>query len=194
MSGAVSGDPGLVNLAALSAEVQIPEAKAFYVVQLAMENIHSECYSLLIYLHLCAPSEKEAVFYASSTMPPVRQKVGWAVLFMNRENSLAESFVALGAVVGVFFIGYFWAIYLLKMRGLLPGLTFSSELIYRLKGSYEETAGLIHAVLQHKLLEDVAHGFIGIAAEVERRFIRGARWTCARLHRRVRGGRAAIHP
>mmetsp|Transcript_56126 Transcript_56126/g.174012 ORF Transcript_56126/g.174012 Transcript_56126/m.174012 type:complete len:239 (-) Transcript_56126:97-813(-) len=76
MSGAASGDPGLVNLAALSAEVQIPEAKAFYVVQLAMENIHSECYSLLIDLLFCDPSEKEAVFYASSTMPPVRQKVG----------------------------------------------------------------------------------------------------------------------
>mmetsp|Transcript_56126 Transcript_56126/g.174014 ORF Transcript_56126/g.174014 Transcript_56126/m.174014 type:complete len:117 (-) Transcript_56126:219-569(-) len=99
---------------------------------------------------------------------------------MNRENSLAESFVALGAVVGVFFIGYFWAIYSLKLRGLLPGLTFSSELIYRLKGSHEETAGLINVVLQNKLPEDVAHGIIGIAAEVERRFIRGARWTlCA---------------
>jgi len=160
------------NLAAqFSTEVQSPEARAFYGFQMAMENIHSETYSLLIEQYIRDPAEKEMVFDAIHTMPAVREKAQWAIQWMNRENSFAERLVAFAAVEGILFSGSFCAIYWLKKRGLMPGLTFSNELISRDEGLHAEFACLIYGMLRHQLPEDVAHAIIRGAVEVERRFI-----------------------
>merc|ERR550532_559441 len=120
----------LENLAGMfSTEVQIPEARAFYGFQIAIENIHSETYSLLIEQYIKDPTEKDKVFDAIHTMPPVKEKAEWAMQWMNSENCFAERLVAFAAVEGILFSGSFCAIYWLKKRGLLPGLTFSNELI-----------------------------------------------------------------
>ncbi|CAK0810902.1 unnamed protein product, partial [Prorocentrum cordatum] len=162
----------LENLAAqFSTDVQVPEARAFYGFQMAMENIHSETYSLLIEQYIRDPEEKNMVFNAISTMPPIREKAEWAVQWMNHENSFAERIIAFAAVEGVLFSGSFCAIYWLKKRGLMPGLTFSNELISRDEGLHAEFACLLYNKLQNKLPEDVVHGIVRGAVEVERRFI-----------------------
>jgi ribonucleotide reductase beta subunit family protein with ferritin-like domain/thiol-disulfide isomerase/thioredoxin len=152
-------------------EVQIPEARAFYGFQIAMENIHSETYSLLIEQYVKDPVEKDKVFNAISTMPAVKEKAEWAIQWMNRESSFAERLVAFAAVEGVLFSGSFCAIYWLKKRGLMPGLTFSNELISRDEGLHAEFACLLYSMLQHKLPEDVVHDLIRGAVDVERKFI-----------------------
>jgi ribonucleoside-diphosphate reductase subunit M2 len=154
-----------------STEIQIPEARAFYGFQMAMENIHSETYSLLIEQYIRDPAEKERLFNAIETMPPVKEKARWAVQWMNQENSFAERIVAFAAVEGILFSGSFCAIYWLKKRGLMPGLTFSNELISRDEGLHAEFACLIYGMLQHKLPEDVVHDIIRGAVEAERQFI-----------------------
>merc|ERR1712099_53008 len=162
----------LENLAGqFSTEVQLPEARAFYGFQMAMENIHSETYSLLIEQYIRDPVEKEEVFDAIHTMPAVREKASWAVQWMQTSNSFAERLVAFAAVEGVLFSGSFCAIYWLKKRGLMPGLTFSNELISRDEGLHAEFACLIYSMLQNKLPDDVVHEIIRSAVEVERRFI-----------------------
>jgi len=154
-----------------SVEIQAAEARAFYGFQIAMENIHSETYSLLIEQYIRDPTEKEHVFNAISTMPPVREKAQWAIQWMNRENSFAERVVAFAAVEGILFSGSFCAIYWLKKRGLMPGLTFSNELISRDEGLHAEFACMIYGMLQHQLPEDVVHDMIRGAVDVERKFI-----------------------
>merc|ERR1719367_668945 len=162
----------LENLASqFTNEVQVPEARAFYGFQIAMENIHSETYSLLIEQYIREPAEREQVFDAIHTMPPVKEKAQWAVQWMNSENSFAERLVAFAAVEGVLFSGSFCAIYWLKKRGLMPGLTFSNELISRDEGLHAEFACLLYGALQHKLPDDVVHSIVGDAVEVERDFI-----------------------
>merc|ERR1739848_59009 len=160
------------NLASqFSTEIQIPEARAFYGFQMAMGNIHSETYSLLIEQYIRDPAEKEKIFKAIHTMPAVQAKAQWAVQWMNKENSFAERIVAFAAVEGVLFSGSFCAIYWLKKRGLMPGLTFSNELISRDEGLHAEFACMIYGMLQHQLPEDVVHDIIRGAVEVERKFI-----------------------
>merc|ERR1719205_521262 len=154
-----------------SCEIQAPEARAFYGFQIAMENIHSETYSLLIEQYIRDPIEKEKVLNAIHTMPAVQQKAQWAVQWMNDENSFAERIVAFAAVEGILFSGSFCAIYWLKKRGLMPGLTFSNELISRDEGLHAEFACMLYGMLQHKLPEDVAQDIIRGAVAVERRFI-----------------------
>merc|ERR1719230_1338643 len=162
----------LENLAGnFSTEVQIPEARAFYGFQIAMENIHSETYSLLIEQYIREPAEQEKVFNAISTMPAVQEKAQWAVQWMNQDNSFAERLVAFAAVEGVLFSGSFCAIYWLKKRGLMPGLTFSNELISRDEGLHAEFACLIYGMLQHQLPEAVVHEIIRGAVDVERKFV-----------------------
>merc|ERR1719422_2692485 len=162
----------LENLAGqFSIEIQLPEACAFYGFQIAMENIHSETYSLLIEQYIRDPAEKDEVFNAIRTMPAVQEKAQWAIQWMNRENCFAERLVAFAAVEGILFSGSFCAIYWLKKRGLMPGLTFSNELISRDEGLHAEFACLIYSMLQHKLPEDVVHGIVRAAVEVERCFI-----------------------
>jgi len=162
----------LENLAAqFSSEVQIPEARAFYGFQMAMENIHSETYSLLIEQYIKDPVEKDSIFDAINTMPAVSEKAKWAVQWMQRENSFAERVIAFAAVEGILFSGSFCAIYWLKKRGLMPGLTFSNELISRDEGLHTEFACLLYGMLQNKLPDDVVHGMIRGAVAAERRFI-----------------------
>jgi ribonucleoside-diphosphate reductase subunit M2 len=162
----------LENLAAqFSTDVQVPEARAFYGFQMAMENIHSETYSLLIEQYIKDPAEKDAVFNAISTMPPIREKAEWAVQWMNHENSFAERIIAFAAVEGILFSGSFCAIYWLKKRGLMPGLTFSNELISRDEGLHTEFACLLYNKLQNKLPDSVVHNIVRGAVEVERKFI-----------------------
>merc|ERR1711937_673438 len=162
----------LENLASqFSTEVQIPAARAFYGFQMAMENIHSETYSLLIEQYIRDPAEKEKIFDAIHTMPAVRDKAEWAIGWMNHENSFPERIIAFAAVEGILFSGSFCAIYWLKKRGLMPGLTFSNELISRDEGLHAEFACLLYGMLQHKLPEDVVHEIIRGAVRVEREFI-----------------------
>jgi ribonucleoside-diphosphate reductase subunit M2 len=163
----------LENLAGqFSVEVQIPEARAFYGFQIAMENIHSETYSLLIEQYIRDPVEKENVFKAIQTMPAVAEKANWCVEWMNPDAcSFAERVVAFAAVEGVLFSGSFCAIYWLKKRGLMPGLTFSNELISRDEGLHAEFACLIYRSLKNPLPEEVVHAIISGAVAVERRFI-----------------------
>lgn len=152
-------------------EIQIPEARAFYGFQIAMENIHSETYSLLIEQYIKDPAEKDMVFDAIHTMPPVKEKAEWALQWMNTQNCFAERIMAFAAVEGILFSGSFCAIYWLKKRGLMPGLTFSNELISRDEGLHAEFACLIYGMLQNPLPDDVAHTIVRGAVDVERKFI-----------------------
>merc|ERR1712124_109705 len=162
----------LENLASqFSAEVQIPEARAFYGFQKTLDNIHSVTYSLLIEQYIKDPVEKEKLFDAIHTMPAVREKAEWAVQWMQKDNSFAERVVAFAAVEGILFSGSFCAIYWLKKRGLMPGLTFSNELISRDEGLHAEFACLLYGMLEHRLPEDIVHDIVRGAVEVERRFI-----------------------
>mmetsp|Transcript_11374 Transcript_11374/g.26264 ORF Transcript_11374/g.26264 Transcript_11374/m.26264 type:complete len:356 (-) Transcript_11374:184-1251(-) len=165
----------LENLAAnFCLEVQHPEVRAFYGFQMAMENIHSEMYSLLIEEYIKEPAEKDVLFNAIQTMPAVQEKALWAVQYMNRTSSFTERLVAFAAVEGILFSGSFCAIFWLKKRGLMPGLTFSNELISRDEGLHTDFACLLYSKLQHKLPEDFVHTLIKGAVEVERRFVCGA--------------------
>jgi ribonucleoside-diphosphate reductase subunit M2 len=162
----------LENLASMFAtEVQIPEARAFYGFQMAMENIHSETYSLLIDRYIVDPEEKENIFNAIDTMPAVAEKAQWAVQWMEKDNSFAERIVAFAAVEGILFSGSFCAIFWLKKRGLMPGLAFSNELISRDEGLHTDFACLLYSMLQNKLPDSVVHDIIRGAVDVERRFI-----------------------
>jgi len=162
----------LENLASrFSCEIQVPEARAFYGFQIAMENIHSETYSLLIEQYVRDPEEKDRVFDAIHTMPAVEEKAQWAVQWMNDESSFAERVVAFACVEGILFSGSFCAIYWLKKRGLMPGLTFSNELISRDEGLHAEFACMLYGMLQNRLPEDVVHGIVRGAVDSERRFI-----------------------
>merc|ERR1712117_908586 len=157
-----------------SCEIQVPEARAFYGFQIAMENIHSETYSLLIEQYIRDPAEKDKVFDAIHTMPAVEAKARWAVQWMNDENCFAERIVAFAAVEGILFSGSFCAIYWLKKRGLMPGLTFSNELISRDEGLHAEFACLVYGMLQNKLPDDVVHNLVRGPVAAERLFIREA--------------------
>merc|ERR1712050_713817 len=117
------------------------------------------------------PVEKDQVFDAIHTMPAIKEKAQWALQWMNNENCFAERLVAFAAVEGILFSGSFCAIYWLKKRGLMPGLTFSNELISRDEGLHAEFACLLYGMLEHRLPEDVVHDIIRGAVHVERRFI-----------------------
>merc|ERR1712099_53221 len=162
----------LENLAAqFSTEIQIPEARAFYGFQIAMENIHSETYSLLIEQYIRDPVEKEAVFDAINTMPPVKEKANWAVQWMQTSNSFAERLIAFAAVEGGLFSGSFCAIYWLKKRGLMPGLTFSNELISRDEGLHTDFACMLYKMCKDSLDEDTIIEIVTSAVECEKEFI-----------------------
>merc|ERR1711920_614137 len=162
----------LENLAGnFSTEVQIPEARAFYGFQIAMENIHSETYSLLIEQYIRDPAEQDKVFNAISTMPAVQEKAQWAVQWMNQDNSFAERLVAFAAVEGVLFSGAFCAIYWLKKRGLMPGLTFSNELISRDEGLHTDFACLMFRHLVDKPSQERIYEIVCNAVDIEIEFL-----------------------
>ncbi len=163
----------LENLAQrFMSEVQLPEARCFYGFQIAMENVHSETYSLLIDTYIKDSVEKDRLFRAMETIPSVKKKADWALTWLHStSNSFAERLVAFAAVEGIFFSGSFCAIFYMKKRGLLPGLTFSNELISRDEGLHTDFACLLYNMLSSKLLESEVHEIINSAVDIELEFI-----------------------
>lgn len=151
-------------------EVQIPEARCFYGFQIMMENIHSETYALLIDTYIKDPVEKDRLFHAIDTVPAVKKKAEWALRWIEG-GTFAQRLVAFAAVEGIFFSGSFCSIFWLKKRGLMPGLTFSNELISRDEGLHCEFACLLYSMLQGKLSEAEVHEIIGDAVTIEKEFI-----------------------
>jgi ribonucleoside-diphosphate reductase beta chain len=154
-------------------EVQLPEARCFYGFQIMMENIHSETYALLIDTYVKDPVEKDRLFHAIETVPAVKKKAEWALRWIENGN-FAERLVAFAAVEGIFFSGSFCSIFWLKKRGLMPGLTFSNELISRDEGLHCEFACLLYGMLQNKLSEEQVHAIILDAVKIEKEFITDA--------------------
>ena len=154
-------------------EVQMPEARCFYGFQIMMENIHSETYSLLIDTYIKDPKEKDYLFNALETVPAVQKKGEWALKWINSEN-FAERLVAFAAVEGIFFSGSFCSIFWLKKRGLMPGLTFSNELISRDEGLHCDFACLLYSYLQNKLSEERVQSIIADAVRIEQEFVTDA--------------------
>jgi len=154
-------------------EVQLPEARSFYGFQIAMENIHSETYALLIDTYVKDPVEKDRLFHAIETVPCVKKKAEWALRWIDN-GSFAERLVAFAAVEGIFFSGSFCSIFWLKKRGLMPGLTFSNELISRDEGLHCEFACLLYNMLQSKLPKENVQSIITDAVEIEKEFITDA--------------------
>jgi len=154
-------------------EVQLPEARCFYGFQIMMENIHSETYALLIDTYVKDPVEKDRLFHAIDTVPCVGKKAEWALRWIEG-GSFAERLVAFAAVEGIFFSGSFCSIFWLKKRGLMPGLTFSNELISRDEGMHCEFACLLYKMLDNKLTKEAATAIITDAVEIEKEFISDA--------------------
>lgn len=154
-------------------EVQLPEARCFYGFQIMMENIHSETYALLIDTYIKDPAEKDRLFHAIDTVPCVGKKAEWALKWINN-GTFAERLIAFAAVEGIFFSGSFCSIFWLKKRGLMPGLTFSNELISRDEGSHCEFACLLYRMLENKLSKEAATKIITDAVEIEKEFVSDA--------------------
>lgn len=153
-------------------EVQLPEARCFYGFQIAMENVHSETYSLLIDTYIRDPAEKQRLFHAIDTVPAVKKKADWAMRWLSKKRaSFAERLVAFAAVEGIFFSGSFCAIYWLKKRGLMPGLTFSNELISRDEGLHTDFACLLHSMLTEGAGESTITRIICDAVTIEKEFV-----------------------
>jgi len=152
-------------------EVQVPEARCFYGFQIAIENIHSETYSMLLDTLIKDNDEKKRLFNAVETIPSVKKKAEWAMRWINDENSFAERLVAFAAVEGIFFSGSFCSIFWLKKRGLMPGLTFSNELISRDEGLHCDFACLLFSHLVKKLEKEVVEEIIKSAVEAEKEFV-----------------------
>jgi len=152
-------------------EVQLPEARCFYGFQIMMENIHSETYAQLIDTYIKDPQEKYRLFHAIETVPAVQKKAEWALRWIEN-GSFAERLVAFAAVEGIFFSGSFCSIFWMKKRGLMPGLTFSNELISRDEGLHCEFACLLYSMLEHtKLSQEQVFAIIGDAVKIEKEFV-----------------------
>jgi ribonucleoside-diphosphate reductase beta chain len=154
-------------------EVQVPEARCFYGFQIMMENIHSETYALLIDSYIKNPTEKDRLFHAIDTVPCVKRKAEWALKWINNGN-FAQRLVAFAAVEGIFFSGSFCSIFWLKKRGLMPGLTFSNELISRDEGLHCEFACLLYRMLSNKLSKEEVTEIIADAVVIEKEFVTDA--------------------
>ncbi|MBI1222561.1 MAG: ribonucleoside-diphosphate reductase [Bacteroidetes bacterium] len=156
------------------AEVQYPEAKFFYGFQIAMENIHSETYSLLIDTYIKDPTEKDKLFHAIDTLDCVRKKAEWALRWIENA-SFAERLVAFAAVEGIFFSGSFCSIFWLKNRGLMPGLSFSNELISRDEGLHCDFACHLYTKhLVNQLPKERVTQIITDAVIIEKEFVTDA--------------------
>lgn len=156
-------------------EIQSPEARCFYGFQIAVENIHSETYSLLIDTYIKDPMEKDRLLTAIDTVPCVQKKAKWALKWCNSDTaSFAERCVAFAAVEGIFFSGSFCAIFWLKKRGLMPGLAFSNELISRDEGLHCDFACLIYSKLINQLSSERITEIIRDAVRIEQEFVSAA--------------------
>ena len=153
-------------------EVQLPEARAFYGFQMMMENIHSEMYSILIDSYIKNEEEKTKCFTAIENFPCIKKKADWAIKWINdKRSSFPTRLIAFACVEGIFFSGSFCAIYWLKKRGLMPGLTFSNELISRDEGMHTDFAVLLYSKLQKKINKSRVYEIIKDAVEIEKEFI-----------------------
>ncbi|PNF18705.1 Ribonucleoside-diphosphate reductase subunit M2 [Cryptotermes secundus] len=166
---------GIVNenlVERFSQEVQITEARCFYGFQIAMENVHSEMYSLLIHTYIRDSKHRDFLFNAIETMPCVKKKADWALQWIAHETAtFGERVVAFAAVEGIFFSGSFAAIFWLKKRGLMPGLTFSNELISRDEGLHCDFACLMFKHLVQKPTEEEVKSIIRDAVAIEQEFL-----------------------
>jgi ribonucleoside-diphosphate reductase subunit M2 len=163
----------LENLAVrFMGDVQLSEARAFYGFQVAMENIHSEMYSLLIDTYIQDSSEKQTLFEATQNYPCITKKAEWAKKWLNdNRSSFGARLVAFAAIEGIFFSASFASIYWIKKRGLMPGLTFSNELISRDEALHTEFAVLLYSKLNKKLNKKRIYEIIQEAVEIEKEFI-----------------------
>jgi ribonucleoside-diphosphate reductase subunit M2 len=153
-------------------EVQIPEVRAFYGFQIAIENIHSEMYSLLLDSYIKDPGERCLLLRAIDNVECVRKKAEWSLKWIDSSESFAERLVAFACIEGIFFSGSFCAIYWLKKRGLMPGLTFSNELISRDEGLHTDFACLLYReLLVHKLPVDRVENIVIQAVNIELEFV-----------------------
>lgn len=170
-----AGSDGIVmeNLAErFSKEVKILEAQYFYNFQIPMEGIHSEMYALLLDEYVNNEKEKTNLFDAINTVPCVQKKAQWAIKWIHdKESSFATRLIAFAIVEGIFFSGSFCAIFWLKDRKLMPGLTFSNELISRDEGLHTEFAVLLYSMLNNRLSEDIVHNIVDEAVNIEIEFI-----------------------
>lgn len=166
----------LENLASrFMSDVQLAEARAFYGFQIAIENIHSEMYSTLIDTYIRDGNEKERLFKALEHYPCIAKKANWAKKWINdNRSSFASRLVAFACVEGIFFSSAFSSIYWIKKRGLLPGLTFSNELISRDEALHTEFAILLYSKLQKKLNKKRVYEILQEAVEIEKEFITDA--------------------
>lgn len=170
-----AGSDGIIqeNIAArFMNEVQLSEARQFYSVQLMMEAIHSECYSLLIDTYIEDKAEKDHLFHAIQTIPCVKGKAEWAQKWIeSKEENFATRLIAFAVVEGIFFSGSFCAIYWLKERGLMPGLTTSNEFIARDEGLHTDFACALYEEIEQKVPKAKAHKIIREAVKIEKQFI-----------------------
>ena len=170
-----AGSDGIVmeNLAQrFMSEVQIPEVRNFYAYQIFIEAIHGEVYSLLIDTYIKDTEEKHRLFRAIETIVCVKKKAEWAIKWIeNDDATFALRLIAFAAVEGIFFSGSFCAIYWLKKRGLMPGLTFSNELISRDEGMHTEFAVMLYNMIENKLSQEKVHQLLKEAVEIEKEFI-----------------------
>tara|TARA_B110000879_G_C11118433_1_gene490611 strand:+ start:298 stop:1218 length:921 start_codon:yes stop_codon:yes gene_type:complete len=153
-------------------EVQPSEARAFYAFQIAIETIHSEMYSILIETYIKDSAEKETLFQATQNYPCITKKFNWAKKWLDDdESNFATRLVAFAIVEGLFFSSSFAAIYWIKKRGLMPGLTFSNELISRDEALHTEFAVLLYSKIQLRLSSDQIYTIMKEAVDIEKEFI-----------------------
>ncbi|ETO21027.1 ribonucleoside-diphosphate reductase small chain [Reticulomyxa filosa] len=152
-------------------DVQLPEARCFYAFQAAMENVHSETYSLLIDTYVKNAKEKQHLFNAMDEIECVKQKAKWALQWMDKEAPFIQRLVAYACVEGIFFSGSFCAIFWLKKRGLMPGLTFSNELISRDEGLHTDFACLLYRECVNQLKDEIVHEIVRDAVKCEKTFV-----------------------
>jgi ribonucleotide reductase beta subunit family protein with ferritin-like domain len=153
-------------------DVQIPEAKQFYAYQLFIEAVHSETYSLMIDTYVKNEKKKAKLLNAIIEIPAVKQKADWAIKWIDdKKSSFGDRLVAFVIVEGLFFSASFCSIYWIKQRGLMPGLTFSNELISRDEGQHVEFAILLYSMLQHKSSQEKVHQIMKEAVDIEKKFI-----------------------
>jgi len=168
---------GIVNenlVERFSNEVQAAEARCFYGFQIMMENIHSETYSLLIDTYIKDPVQREYLFDAIETIPCIKRKAEWALKWISDQRStFAERLIAFAAVEGIFFSGSFASIFWMKKRGLMPGLTFSNELISRDEGMHTDFACLLFSHLKRRPHPEVVKAIIIEAVKIEQEFLTG---------------------
>ena len=169
-----AGSDGIVqeNLATrFQRDIQSPVARLFYAFQNAMEGVHSETYSLLIDQYVKDPEEQTKYFRAIDTIPCIGKKADWALKWIDSGDSYATRLVGFACVEGIFFSGSFCAIYWLKKRGLMPGLTFSNELISRDEGLHTEFAVTLYHKLQNKIDKKQIESILREAVVIEKEFI-----------------------